>query len=295
MARPLGRRRAVPAAPRAALARLCLVALVAASAAACSPRPAVPGGASAGGSAGSGPAAPAPRDPRLLRVDAALAAAGLPEEARLAADARIAAAEPRFLELLALLEAERALDPERFVVVDKVAAPLGPDYEPGDLSALDGTGLSLSRSGHRLRAGAREALLAMAGAARSEGIDLLVSSTYRSFAYQKEVFARAVARDGEAEARRVSAEPGRSQHQLGTAVDFGAIDDSFAGTAPALWLEARARDFGYSLSYPKDAEALTGYRWESWHYRWLGRAFTALESEYFGGMQKDALAFLAAF
>ncbi len=102
-----------------------------------------------------------------------------------------------------------------------------------------------------------------------------------------------MASDGEAEAKRVSAEPGRSQHQLGTAVDFGSIDDDFAGTAEFAWLSAHAAEHGFSLSYPEGLEALTGYRHESWHWRWLGRAAMAMQRDYFGDVQQNLIVFLS--
>ncbi len=97
---------------------------------------------------------------------------------------------------------------------------------------------------------------------------------------------------GEAAADRESARAGQSQHQLGLAVDFGSIDDSFAETAAAAWLAVNASRRGWSLSYPKGLETVTGYRWESWHYRYLGTAAAALERKRFVGVQQYALAFL---
>jgi D-alanyl-D-alanine carboxypeptidase len=135
----------------------------------------------------------------------------------------------------------------------------------------------------------------MDAAARSEGVVLAISSAYRSYAYQKQVFARNVAEDGLELARRSSAEPGRSQHQLGAAIDFGSIDDSFAETKAGKWLAANARRFGFSPSYPKGMEGLTGYRWESWHYRYVGEEAAALEAEFFGGLQARMIAFMEKY
>jgi D-alanyl-D-alanine carboxypeptidase len=243
-------------------------------------------------------------DPRLRRALAALDAAGADPAAALQLPAgevaairgRIEANGGRFLELLAAVEAARAADPLLLKRVDKgPGGALGETFIPPDLVALDGTGLSVSRPGHRVRRPAFEALDAMDAAARAEGVVLLVSSSYRSYAYQKEVFARNVAQDGLELAKVRSAEPGRSQHQLGTAIDFGSIDDSFADTKAGRWLSANARRFGFSLSYPKGMEAVTGYVWESWHYRYVGKDAAWLEAEFFGGVQARVLAFLGYY
>ncbi len=251
--------------------------------------------------ASAGKAAP---DPRMARALAALdAAAADPALAALfpaaeleATRARIAASPARFLELLARAEADRAADPALLRRVDKKpGGALAETYAPADLVALDGTGLSVSRPGHRLRRPAFDALRDMDAAARAAGLVLLVSSSYRSYAYQKDVFARNAAQDGLERARMLSAEPGRSQHQLGSAIDFGSIDDTFAATREGQWLSRNARRFGFSASYPKGMEALTGYLWESWHYRYVGKAAAALEEEFLGGLQARMIAFMERY
>jgi zinc D-Ala-D-Ala carboxypeptidase len=222
---------------------------------------------------------------------AALAGAQIPEGAKASIRSRIDADSGDFRALLAQALADRAADPMLLRRVDKARA-LPAAYAPDDLVRLDGTGLSLSRPGHRLRDAAFKALEAMDAAARSKGVTLLVSSSYRSYEYQVEVWKRTVAADGEAEAEASVARPGHSQHQLGTAVDFGSITDAFAGTRAGAWLAANASRFGYSLSFPKGMSEITGYKWESWHYRYVGKAAAALEARYFGGVQQYLMLFL---
>jgi zinc D-Ala-D-Ala carboxypeptidase len=220
--------------------------------------------------------------------------AALPAEAARAARARIEAASARFDELLAAAAADSAADPMLLYLVDKERA-LSEGYEPSDLVGLDGTGLSVGKAGQRLRRPAFEAMKAMDAAARAEGVTLLVSSAYRSYAYQVEVFARNVKESGREAALMVSAEPGHSQHQLGTAIDFGSITDAFARTAASKWLERNAVRFGFSLSFPKGMTSITGYSWESWHYRYAGKAAAAMAEEYFGGLQRYTLMFLEKY
>ncbi len=205
---------------------------------------------------------------------------------------RIKASPGRFEVLLGAVTAAMAADPGLLCLVDKNTG-LSADFVPQGLTGLDGSGLSVAKKGLNLRKPVMEALFRMDKAARSEGIVLVVSSTYRSYAYQTEVFARNVKEMGESEASRVSARPGQSQHQLGTAIDFGSIDNSFAKTKAGIWLEANASRFGFSQSYPRGLEPVTGYLWESWHYRYIGLEAAALQKEYFGGVQQYLMEFLA--
>lgn len=176
-------------------------------------------------------------------------------------------------------------------LVDKKYA-LGAAYEPEDLLVLKSGTYLVNRSGLRLRKAAAAALETMAYGAKKDGVTLVVSSCYRSYDYQQQVYERNVKQMGQAAADRESARPGHSQHQLGLAVDFGSIDDSFAATAQGRWLGKNAWRYGWSLSYPQGYEAITGYRWESWHYRYVGPELSRFIRTYFDGIQQYALAFL---
>lgn len=248
----------------------------------------------ASGEADAAAGRPAPLDPRLERALSALEAAPIAPEARELIRARVLAAPGPFLEGLDAVLRARAADPALFLRADKEKG-LAADYLPSGLAGLDGSGLSLSRRGHSLRRAALEALVAMDEAARRDGVLLLVGSTYRSYAYQKEVFDRSVAAEGLEETKRSVAPPGASQHQLGTALDFSPIDDAFADTPASRWLAANAARFGFSLSFPPGLEEATGYRWESWHYRYIGKEAAALAASYFGGVQHYLILFLELY
>jgi D-alanyl-D-alanine carboxypeptidase len=186
-------------------------------------------------------------------------------------------------------------DPYLRVLVDKTH-PLPESYEPEDLETLV---YENYRAGiadvMMLRKKAAAALEEMAAAARAEGIILTVSSAYRSYAYQVGSFDRWTRRLGLGEAEKFSARPGKSQHQLGLVVDFGSITNDFAETGAGRWVKANASRFGWSLSYPREYEYLTGYAWESWHYRYVGKDLAAFIDTYFNGVQQYALAFLRAW
>lgn len=74
----------------------------------------------------------------------------------------------------------------------------------------------------------------------------------------------------------LSARPGHSEHQLGTTIDFGSPEVrhlfhvDFAGTSEGVWLTNNAHRFGFTLSYPADTYNVTGYKWEPWHFRYVG-------------------------
>jgi D-alanyl-D-alanine carboxypeptidase len=182
-------------------------------------------------------------------------------------------------------------DPYLRILVDK-RTPLRSDYEPGDLVDLRERSYRINRADMKLRSEAEASLEEMAAAARADGITLLASSAYRSYEYQTQVYNRNVRQMGQEEADRVSAKPGQSQHQLGLVVDFGSITNDFALTRAGIWLKENASRFGWSLSYPKDMEDVTGYDWESWHYRYVGRELADFIDTYFEGVQQYALRFI---
>jgi D-alanyl-D-alanine carboxypeptidase len=202
-----------------------------------------------------------------------------------------AAESPAFiLDLLSCLEG----DPFLRRLVDKRHA-LPPGYDPDDLEELHPGSYELGRPGLMLRRAAAQSLEAMSAAARVDGAPLTVSSTYRSYAYQVEVYNRVVREMGQAAADRESAPPGRSQHQTGLVVDFGSIDDSFAATKAGRWMAEHSSRFGWSLSFPDGYEPVTGYRWESWHYRYVGEDLSAFIDTWFDGIQQYALQFIHAW
>jgi len=165
-------------------------------------------------------------------------------------------------------------------------------YSPPDLVPLREGSYRVSRAGMMLRHSAAVSLEEMARAARADGITLVASSAYRSYEHQTNVHNHWVQVMGRAAAERVSARPGHSQHQTGLALDFGDITNAFAQTPAGLWMADNAIRFGWSLSYPDGYEHVTGYSWESWHFRYLGRELAAFKENYFGGKQQFVLRFL---
>jgi len=193
-------------------------------------------------------------------------------------------------ELLNILKLEYYL----WILLDK-QHPIDESYVPSDLVKLENSSFLVNRNDLFLRKEAFDSLSQMASLVKAQGFTLVVSSAYRSYKYQEDLYNRYVSQMGRSEADRVSARAGHSQHQLGFVVDFGSITNSFASTNESRWLSVNASRFGWSLSYPNGYEHITGYRWESWHYRYVGKEVAAFIDTYFNGIQQYALQFIHEF
>lgn len=106
--------------------------------------------------------------------------------------------------------------------------------------------------------------------AQAEGLNLYISSGFRSYEYQGQLYQRYADRDGYEKADTYSARAGHSEHQTGLAFDLNTIDDSFANTPEGKWVAENCWKYGFILRYPKGKEAQTGYQYEPWHLRYLG-------------------------
>ena len=114
--------------------------------------------------------------------------------------------------------------------------------------------------------------------AKSAGIDLSIVSGYRSYQTQVDTYNYWLTKNNNnvAYVDTFSARPGHSQHQLGTVIDFSsneigdALGDAFANTKASKWLIENSYKYGFVISFPKGYEIVTGYKFESWHYRYIG-------------------------
>ena len=110
----------------------------------------------------------------------------------------------------------------------------------------------------------------MKAEATALGLNLYLSSGYRSYTLQEKIYNNYVARDGKTTADTYSARAGHSEHQTGLAFDLNTIDDSFSYTDEGKWVNDNCYRFGLILRYPKGKENITGYMYESWHLRYVG-------------------------
>lgn len=133
---------------------------------------------------------------------------------------------------------------------------------------------------------AAQALRDFLAAGRAAGMDLEVASAWRDWATQETLFEDKVNRvmsetglereQAEEIAADEVARPGTSEHQLGLAVDiisndYPWLDEGWADTAEAAWLEEHCAEYGFILRYPPDKSELTGIIWEPWHFRYVGK------------------------
>lgn len=152
-------------------------------------------------------------------------------------------------------------------------------YAPGDLVDSSAAGLN---SGYVIRSVMVDDLAAMAADARAAGSPIQVVSGYRSYSQQASTFDYWVSVGGYEQALRTSARPGHSEHQLGTAIDVTSEGGGapweyadWASTPAGAWMAANAHRYGFVMSYPPGASALSCYSYEPWHYRYVGRELAA--------------------
>jgi D-alanyl-D-alanine carboxypeptidase len=164
------------------------------------------------------------------------------------------------------------------VIVDKCHY-LPSDYEPTDLVEVEQTGIRVTKAGKLIRSIVVPDMKNMVSAMRQAGIDIVATSCYRSYATQATTYNYWVAYNGGnvAMADTISARPGHSEHQLGTTCDFSTneINDKltkdFENTQAGKWLAQHAHEYGFRMSYPDGKEAETGYSYEPWHWRYIGK------------------------
>ncbi|MBR2578020.1 MAG: M15 family metallopeptidase [Erysipelotrichaceae bacterium] len=154
-----------------------------------------------------------------------------------------------------------------YVLVNKYYK-LDADYAPDDLVNVE---VGYGRG--QMRREAYEAYKKMQEAAAADGIYFYIISPYRSYETQYNLYNRYLANDPQAVVDTYSARPGNSEHQLGLAADILSAGYDFGNfyLAPAArWLEDNAYKYGFIFRYPQSKIDITGYKYEPWHYRYVG-------------------------
>ena len=125
-------------------------------------------------------------------------------------------------------------------------------------------------------------------AAREDGINLVILSTYRTYARQTELYNNKVKyylnkgysqANAEKHASTVVAIPGTSDHNLGLAIDFNYLEEKYENKPSLKWLREIGEKYGFVMRYPKGKENITGVIYEPWHFRYVGKEHAKIMNE----------------
>lgn len=176
-----------------------------------------------------------------------------------------------------ILTEPRGYDDWEVTLVDWILT-LGPKYRPPDLVSVS----QAVAGGGLIREVAIDDLNAMADAARKNGTPIKALSPFRGYKQQVNLFYSYAGRDlsNFESAITYSARPGHSEHQTGLAIDFGSIGDTrltsnWEVTPAGGWMAKNAWKYGWLMSYPDGEKDDVCYRYEPWHYRYVGREMAA--------------------
>ena len=161
---------------------------------------------------------------------------------------------------------------------------LSEEYTPENLVSIPLQYSYGEQGSNKLIDYAYEKFIDMWQAAHDEGYYLMVESSYRDYASQKEIYDSRKASQGERKADETAARPGHSEHQTGLVIDMTSttapLGTEFGDSEEYLWLKEHAHEYGFIERYPEGKTYLTGYSPESWHWRYVGvEAATVIHEE----------------
>ena len=118
-----------------------------------------------------------------------------------------------------------------------------------------------------------DSFVKMFNAAKKEDLTLIINSSFRSYEEQDEVYNEYLDSRGEEAANKIAAKAGFSEHQTGLSIDiqtYGSNAKTFEEFDEFKWLQDNAHKYGFILRYPKAKFHITGFKYEPWHYRYIG-------------------------
>ena len=175
------------------------------------------------------------------------------------------------LDLPVYTDTQEVKDANDLLVLVNKYNHLPKNYKPSDLAYLDGA------YGNKvpMRSIIKEPFLELQASAKKEiNIKLMPTTAFRDESFQRTLYTNYVNKEGVEKADTYSARPSYSEHQTGYTLDivtYNANMSSFEKTDEFKWLQNNAYKYGFILRYPKDKEDITGYSYESWHYRYVGK------------------------
>lgn len=153
------------------------------------------------------------------------------------------------------------------VLINKVYK-LPDGWAPSDLKEIG------DYKGQSMRKEACDAFKEFAAACKKQGFDIFGHSGYRSTEFQKKIYNNMIDTYGQEYTDKYVSRPGQSEHTTGLSVDVsidGMPYEDIESSSHYAWFKEQLSNYGFILRYPKDKEALTGYNYESWHIRYLGK------------------------
>lgn len=161
-------------------------------------------------------------------------------------------------------------NPDELLVLVNKNNQLQANYVPKDLESIS---LKYANSDKYLKKEARIAFESLSEDASKLGYRIVAVSAYRDYNYQNQLFNYYVEEKGLEYALDCSAKPGHSEHQTGLALDVEGENkdyDNFENSKAFIWIKDNAHKYGFILRYPKGKEDITGFKYEPWHYRYVG-------------------------
>ena len=144
-------------------------------------------------------------------------------------------------------------------------------YAPDDIVSMNS---QYAYPDNSIRSEVYDAFKEMSKAAKADGVTLIVNSSYRDYESQKEIYEDYKDKNGIEYADKYAARPNFSEHQTGLSLDIfspGYGMKNFENSKAFEWLSSNCYKYGFILRYPKDKDSITGYSYEAWHYRYLGK------------------------
>lgn len=165
---------------------------------------------------------------------------------------------------------EQIKNPNHPLVLVNKFHRLDKDYIPKDLEKIK---LDYANDHKYLRHPARIAFEELSQDAKKLGYKIIAVSAFRSYRYQDDLYNYYVREKGLEYADKASARPGHSEHQTGLSVDVMGDNedyDLFEQSSEFNWMKENAHKYGFIMRYPKGKEYITGFKYEPWHYRYVG-------------------------
>lgn len=165
---------------------------------------------------------------------------------------------------------------EYLILVNKTHG-LKKSYEPEDLKKVKSTAKDRDAQYQKLRRAAAEAFNDLTAGAKKAGYKIKLTTGYRPYSYQKVLHKQYIDMDGKNKAEQYSAKPGYSEHQTGLCADVSSpsvnyqLVRKYGKTKAGKWLAENGHHYGFIIRYPEGKQNITGYEYEPWHIRYVGK------------------------